>query len=204
LVGGCWQAAYGKFDVLLLDLSLPDVTGEETVVRARAAAPHLPIVVLTGEEDEAVGLRAVRHGVQDYLIKGQAYGRQTARAIRYAIERKQAEVALKNAELTLQRERDLLELRVRDRTRALSEANEALQKEITQREASENTHRRLLRLLAQSEENERRRISRELHDSMGQDLTALKLGLRLILTHESVPPRPSCSTSRSLRRLLRA
>ena len=84
-----------SFDVLLLDLSLPDSTGRDTFVRARAAAPHLPIVVLTGVADEAVGLEAVRHGIQDYLIKGQAYGRQTARAIRYAIERKQAETALK-------------------------------------------------------------------------------------------------------------
>ena len=60
------------FDVLLLDLSLPDSTGNETFVRAREAAPNLPIVVLTGVADEAVGLEAVRYGIQDYLIKGQA------------------------------------------------------------------------------------------------------------------------------------
>ena len=83
-----------QFEVLLLDLSLPDITGRDTFLRARAEAPHLPIVVLTGEANEALGLDAVRHGIQDYLIKGQAYGRQTARAIRYAIERKQVEDAL--------------------------------------------------------------------------------------------------------------
>ena len=125
------------FDVLLLDLSLPDSTGRDTFVRARAEAPHLPIVVLTGQADEAVGLEAVRHGIQDYLIKGQAYGRQTARAIRYAIERKQAETALKQAEASLQRERDQLEVRVRERTAELSEANRALQAEIAQRERAE-------------------------------------------------------------------
>jgi CheY-like chemotaxis protein len=76
-----------SFNVLLLDLSLPDSTGRDTFVRARAAAPHLRIVVLTGVADKAVGLEAVRHGIRDYLIKGQAYGRQTGRAIRYAIGR---------------------------------------------------------------------------------------------------------------------
>lgn len=81
------------FDVILLDLNLPDSTGPVTFMRARAAAPELPIILLTGVDDEAVGSEAVREGVQDYLIKGQADGRQIARAIRYAIERKRAEEA---------------------------------------------------------------------------------------------------------------
>ena len=117
-----------QFDVLLLDLSLPDITGRETFVRARAEAPHVPIVVLTGEANEDLGLEAVRHGIQDYLIKGQAYGRQTARAIRYAIERKQVEDALKRTEEALrERERQLrqwnteLERRVAERTATLAE-----------------------------------------------------------------------------------
>jgi signal transduction histidine kinase len=168
------------FDVLLLDLSLPDSTGRDTFVRARAEAPHLPIVVLTGVADEAVGLEAVRHGIQDYLIKGQAYGLQTARALRYAIERKQAETALKRAEANLQRERDQLEVRVRERTAELSQTNQALQAEIAQRQRAEEAHREVLRRLAAAEETERGRVSRELHDRLGQDLTALKLGLQVI------------------------
>ena len=117
-----------EFEVLLLDLSLPDVTGRETFLRARAEAPHLPIVVLTGEANEAMGLEAVRHGIQDYLIKGQAYGRQTARAIRYAIERKQVEEALQQTEAALREsEQQLrewnadLERRVAERTASLEE-----------------------------------------------------------------------------------
>jgi signal transduction histidine kinase len=116
------------FDVLLLDLSLPDITGRETFVRARAEAPHIPIVVLTGEANEELGLEAVRHGIQDYLIKGQACGRQTVRAIRYAIERKQVEEALKRTEAALRdSERQLrqwnseLERRVAERTATLEE-----------------------------------------------------------------------------------
>jgi signal transduction histidine kinase len=117
-----------EFEVLLLDLTLPDISGRETFLRARAEAPHLPIVVLTGEANEALGLDAVRHGIQDYLIKGQAYGLQTARAIRYALERKQVEDALKRTEDALREsERQLrewnsdLERRVAERTASLEE-----------------------------------------------------------------------------------
>jgi len=177
-----------SFDALLLDLSLPDTTGRDTFVRARAEAPDLPIVVLTGVADEAVGLEAVRHGIQDYLIKGQAFGRQTARAIRYAIERKQAEVAVRQAEANVQRERDQLEVRVRERTAELSEANRALQGEIAQRQRAEEAHREVLRRLVAAEETERGRVSRELHDRLGQDLTALKLGLQIVGKRGACPP----------------
>ncbi len=84
----------GSFDVVLLDLSLPDSSWHETIVRARAKAPHLPIVVLTGLPDEAIALEALRKGVQDYLVKGQTDGRQVARTIRYAIGRKREEARL--------------------------------------------------------------------------------------------------------------
>jgi signal transduction histidine kinase len=117
-----------QFDVLLLDLSLPDIGGRETFLRARAEAPCIPIVVLTGEANEELGLEAVRHGIQDYLVKGQGDARQTVRAIRYAIERKQAEDDLKRTETALRdSERHLrqwnseLERRVAERTATLEE-----------------------------------------------------------------------------------
>lgn len=83
------------FHILLLDLSLPDSSGADTFRRARQAAPALPIVVLTGVDDDRVGLEAVREGIQDYLVKGQADGCQMVRVIRYAIERQQAEETLR-------------------------------------------------------------------------------------------------------------
>jgi len=126
----CWAEAVRclrqkQFEVLLLDLLLPDITGRDTFLRARAEAPQLPIVVLTAEANEALGLDAVRHGIQDYLIKGQAYGRQTARAIRYAIERKQVEIALTKAEEAL-----------RDSERQLREWNSELERRVAERTAS--------------------------------------------------------------------
>ena len=76
------------FDAVLLDLSLPDAAGLPTVSRALAAAPGVPVIVLTGLEDEAVGLRAVHAGAQDFLFKHGATGAVISRALRYALERK--------------------------------------------------------------------------------------------------------------------
>jgi len=171
------RAREEDFDVSLLDLTLPDSSGRETFLRARAGAPALPIVVMTSIGDEAIGLEAVRHGIQDYLIKGEGHGRQTARAIRYAIERKRSEEALKQAEAALQQERDGLEEKVRERTAELEALNQALQAEILQRQRAEEAHQLVRRRLSEAQETERGRISRELHDRLGQDLTALKLGL---------------------------
>ena len=84
----------GGFDCVLLDLMLPDSSGLETVRGVRTRAPQAPIVVLSGEEDESIALRAVHEGAQDYLVKGRADGYQVRRAIRYAIERKMAELEL--------------------------------------------------------------------------------------------------------------
>ncbi|HEY2951548.1 MAG TPA: PAS domain S-box protein [Verrucomicrobiae bacterium] len=87
-----------RFDVVLLDLSLPDQCGLRTYTEAHAGAPAVPIVVLTGSDDETLALQAVRDGAQDYLVKGQFDGRTLSRVIRYAIERKRAAEALRESE----------------------------------------------------------------------------------------------------------
>ncbi|MFW6155382.1 MAG: response regulator [Planctomycetota bacterium] len=79
----------GQFEVMLLDLSLPDSRGMKTLDAVHAASPATPIVVLTASDDETLGREAVRRGAQDFLIKGQADDRLVARAIRYAIERRE-------------------------------------------------------------------------------------------------------------------
>lgn len=84
------------FDVVLLDLMLPDNAGLKTFTDIHAAAPELPIVVLTGLADENLALQAVREGAQDYLVKGQLDGKTLERSVRYAIERRRAEHALRS------------------------------------------------------------------------------------------------------------
>lgn len=81
------QLAAGDMDVILLDLSLPDASGLETLSKTHAAAPGVPIVVLTGLDDEEVALKAVHEGAQDYLVKGHMEGRLLTRSLGYAIER---------------------------------------------------------------------------------------------------------------------
>jgi signal transduction histidine kinase len=87
-----------KFDVILLDLSLPDAQGLDTVRRMHAARGNVPIVVLTGLDDEKAGLDAVREGAQDYLVKGDLSGRALVRALRYALERQRAQEELRQSE----------------------------------------------------------------------------------------------------------
>jgi PAS domain S-box-containing protein len=85
-------------DVVLLDLGLPDSQGLETFKRARRGAPDEPIVVISGLNDEEIALEAVRSGAQDYLVKGRIEGDLLARVIRYAIERRRADDALRARE----------------------------------------------------------------------------------------------------------
>ncbi|MBE2222008.1 MAG: response regulator [Anaerolineae bacterium] len=76
-----------NLDIILLDLSLPDSHGTETFKRTKEKAPHTPIVVLSGLDDENVAVKAMQLGAQDYLVKGTIEGDVLERAIRYAIER---------------------------------------------------------------------------------------------------------------------
>ncbi|MDH3443412.1 MAG: response regulator, partial [Deltaproteobacteria bacterium] len=73
--------------VILLDLSLPDTQGVDTIGRLRSQPSVPPIVVMTGLRDEEVAVKAVEQGAQDYLIKGQVDGYLLARSLRYAIQR---------------------------------------------------------------------------------------------------------------------
>jgi signal transduction histidine kinase len=73
--------------VVLLDLNLPDSRGAETFRRVMDHSPNVPVVVLSGQDDEVLAMKAVHHGVQDYLIKGDISSKQLERAIRYAVER---------------------------------------------------------------------------------------------------------------------
>jgi serine phosphatase RsbU (regulator of sigma subunit) len=92
----------------LLDLGLPDTIGLDGVRKLRERAPGLAVVVLTGRNDEQLGIEALGAGAQDYLVKGQVEPEVLARAIRYAIERRRAELS----------DQELLEARLRARENA--------------------------------------------------------------------------------------
>ncbi|SHJ66156.1 PAS domain S-box-containing protein [Desulfatibacillum alkenivorans DSM 16219] len=87
----CTQLKNSKFDVVLLDLGLPDSQGVETVSRMVKECPSIPIIALTGRDDDETALQAIREGAQDYLVKGKISPDQIIRAIRYAIDRKNTE-----------------------------------------------------------------------------------------------------------------
>ncbi|MCE3222285.1 MAG: putative Signal transduction response regulator, receiver and diguanylate cyclase domain [Nitrospira sp.] len=94
LADGLAKLSRGRFDVVLLDLSLPDTQGLSTVTQVLATSPGVPVVVLSGHDDHPLALQALQHGAQDYLVKGQGGEDFLARSILYAIERKRAQERL--------------------------------------------------------------------------------------------------------------
>lgn len=115
------------FDVLLLDLSLPDSMGLDTFFSVYEQAPEIPIVILSGFDDEETAVKAVSEGAQDYLVKGQVSSPLLSRSISYAIERKLIEDELI-------RHRYYLNELVEKRTEELEKANKYLQDEINEKE----------------------------------------------------------------------
>jgi signal transduction histidine kinase len=121
------RLAVGDIDVILLDLSLPDSNGEETFAKVKAYAPEIAIVVLSGLDDEAIALKMVKGGAQDYLPKAQVNANSLARTIRYAIERKRGEQEIRWLNGNL-------EQRVIERTEQLIAANSELRTQIAERD----------------------------------------------------------------------
>ncbi len=119
-----------RFDVILLDLSLPDSRGLASFLNLHRQAINIPIVVLTGSDDETLALAAVQQGAQDYLIKGQVDSNVLLRSIRYAIERERTEAALRRTKIELER-------RVVERTHDLQQTNQQLQLELHERQRAE-------------------------------------------------------------------
>lgn len=153
---------------VLLDLSLPDSTGLQTLADALAFAPDVPILVLTGLEDRSVGMEAVHRGAQDFLNKGHVDKALLVRAIGYAIERKGSELALRRA-------RDELEQRVSERTAELQQRAGQLA--------------RLASELTLAEQRERQRLATVLHDHLQQLLVGMKFGLEVLARRMGDPNR---------------
>ena len=128
LSAGLEQLRQSVFDLVLLDLGLPDSQGISTFEQLYAQHPMMAVIVLSGLDDEEIAFKALQAGAQDYLVKGQMDGRLLVRSIRYAIERK-------NIREALTKERDLLDaliqslpdqIYIKDATGRFLRANNAL------------------------------------------------------------------------------
>jgi signal transduction histidine kinase len=146
-------------DAVLVDLSLPDSRGLETLSALRSGALALPIVVLAGGDDEELALRALGGGASDHLVKGRVTGDLVARAVRFAIERERLVAAERESRRDAEAARDSA-LKTQ---RALA--------------TSERRRRALLGSMLRAEEAERQRIAVELHDDTIQVMVAALVGL---------------------------
>ncbi len=155
----------GGIQVILLDLGLPDSDGLETFIRVSEQAKSIPIVVLSGTQDVAVAIETVQLGAQDYLVKGHVEDHLLIRSLQYAIERKRIQ-------LQLNRAYDEMEVRVAERTTALSDANVRLQREIQERnkaeEAALDSNRQLAAALRQLRSAQSEIIQRERMLALGR------------------------------------
>jgi len=118
-----------RFDVVLLDLQLPDAHGLQALAQLRAGWPTLPIVILTGLDDDVLALAAIRQGAQDWLSKEDLAGRRLARALRHAIQRKKNEAELFYRSRHMEEARTLIERRAAEldaRVQQLDAVNRSL------------------------------------------------------------------------------
>ena len=147
-------------DMVLLDLGLPDSSGLDTLLSIRDALPDIPVVVLTGDENEETGLESLRLGAIDYLVKGDLRGGYLRKAVKYALERHRL---LRQ----LQDQHSLLEEAVQQRTKTLRDTVARLKVEAEEREKAEKAHLDAL------------------HKAKGKELevTSLLQGAKAILQH---------------------
>jgi PAS domain S-box-containing protein len=115
-----------EFEATLLDLAVPDSQGLQTLLAVQTSAPEVPIVVLTGLDEQEIGMEAIRLGAQDFLNKGQISRPLLVRALRYAVERKRIQVLLKRSNASLEQQ-------VRERTADVGHAQTALGEEFDER-----------------------------------------------------------------------
>ncbi len=175
----CERLSAGGVQVVLLDLNLPDSKGIQTFERVVAVAQEVPIVVLSGTGDVTLAVQTVQLGAQDYLLKGHVENHLLFRSIQYAIERKRAQVDLRRAY-------DDLEQRVSERTAALREANDALQRQVEVRKRAEaaslESNKQLMEALSELRAMQHEIVQRERFKVLGQMASGIAHEFNNVLT----------------------
>jgi len=167
LTGGLQWLKANEVHLVLLDLGMPpESEGFETFEKARAAAPDVPIIILSGNDDEELAIHTVQHGAQDYLVKGHDDNPHwLTRSMQYAIERKRTQQELKAAY-------DELEKRVIERTSELSKTNSDLEREVSERSRAEEallqTNKRLAETLDELRKTQQQIIQQERLHALGR------------------------------------
>ena len=171
LSDGLDHLAQARVDIVLLDLTLPDSDELDTFTKVHNQAPEVPIVVLTGLEDETLAIEAVKKGAQDYLVKGQVGSNMLKRSILYATERKRAEEELR-------KHREHLEDLVDQRTAELRKSYEQIQLEVSERKRAEETLR--------ESEGRYRSLTDDVLDSSAVAIFILDSDFRIVWVNQSL------------------
>lgn len=164
---GIERLSQAEIHLVLLDLGMePESEGFDTFARVYSAAPEVPIIVLSGNDDESLAVQTVQHGAQDYLVKGHDDNPHwLLRSMQYALERKRAQTDLKTAY-------DDLERRVTERTAELSRINGELQHEIGERRRAEDaliqSNKKLAEALSELRETQQQIIQQERLHALGR------------------------------------
>lgn len=159
------QLGGGPVDLVIMDLTLADSDGANTLQALRDFSGELPVIVLTGLDDDDLAIQALKNGAEDYLVKGQVNRQLLIRSVRYAIEGKSVERELARARIDLER-------RVAERTAELQKTNARLEKEIGDRRQAEEALResngQLAEALGRLRESQEHVIQRERLHALGR------------------------------------
>lgn len=177
-----------RFDVVLLDLGLPDCQGLDTFLRMQTHAAGVPILVLTALDDEALAVKAVHAGAQEYLVKGRVDGDLLVRALRHAIERQKVEEEVR-------RLNEELERRVMERTAQLAAVNKALEAEIADRTRLEQELRDRALALAETGRQKDEFLAMLSHE-LRNPLAPIRNAVRLLQL--TAPPDPNLDRIRAI------
>ena len=176
-----------RVDLVLLDIVMPEIDGHRVMDYINSQDTETLVIFITGYASVESAIEALRGRAYDYLRKPFEY-EELLKAVKNALDQKALRSERKRVEEALRKARDELELRVKEDTAELTRTNELLHQEIIDRKRAGDQIRRLTHQLMMAQESERQRISRELHDVLGQELSALKIGLDTFFDNQPEAP----------------